>query len=72
MLLAVIGMFFGLMISMIEHMIQAKNTIRGFLGYLVAIVIATIVLWIVLYYGFNINFLNFVPLRGFFIIKIEL
>lgn len=42
----------------LQHMINDKKAIIRFLGYLVAIVIAIGVLWLVLYCYFNINLLN--------------
>lgn len=60
-LFCVICIFCGFIIDVVNHMINDEKAIIRFLGYLVAIVVAIGVLWLVLYYYFNINLLNLAP-----------
>ncbi len=57
-LLCVICIFCGFIINIVNHMINDQKAIIRFLGYLIAIVIAVGVLWMVLYYFFDINLLK--------------
>ena len=60
-LFGVICMFCGVIINVVENMINDEKTIIRFLGYLIAIVVAIGVLWLVLYCYFDINLLNLAP-----------
>ncbi len=57
----VICIFCGFITDVVNHMINDEKAIIRFLGYLVAIVVAIGVLWLVLYCYFNINLLHLAP-----------
>ena len=57
-LFGIICIFIFAISDVLEKMINDANTIIRFIGYLVAIVIAILVLFIILYYFFSINLLN--------------
>lgn len=57
-LFCVIGIFFSFMIVLANDMAHDLNPIIRFLGYLVAVVMAAGVFWLVLYWYFDINLLN--------------
>lgn len=60
-LFCVICIFFVFINKVVTCMINDEKAIIRFLGYLVAIVVAIGVLWLVLYCYFNINLLNLAP-----------
>ena len=57
-LFGIICIFVFAISDVLEKMINDANTIILFIGFLVAIVIAILVLFIILYYFFSINLLN--------------
>ncbi len=61
-LFCVICIFCGFITGVVNQMINDKNAIIRFLGYFVAIVVAIVVLWLVLYCYFDINLLSIAPL----------
>ena len=59
-LFCVIGFFSSFILKIINIMIRDNSAMIRFIGYLVAIVIAIFVLFIILYYFFNINLIRII------------
>ena len=60
-LFCVICVFGWYICRVVENMIQDQNVVIRFLGYFVAIIMAIGILWLVLYFFFNINLLKLAP-----------
>lgn len=57
-LFIVICIFCGFMTDVINHMINDDNVVIRFIGYAIAVAGALFVLWLVLFYFFEINLLR--------------
>ncbi len=57
-LFCLLMLFSGFIVTLADVMIEDKNAIIRFIGYLLDIILAVLVLYIILYYYFNIKLLE--------------